>query len=64
MKGILFAWISVKKKNNGGKYCSSRLLSGNELLKKYKIGGTFLIKVDDTITMTIKCTDSIEGDLI
>lgn len=38
--------------------------SGNELLKKYKIGGTFLIKVDDTIIMTIKYTDSIDGDLI
>lgn len=38
--------------------------SGNELLKKYKIGGTLLIKVDDTIIMTIKYTDSIDGDLI
>lgn len=37
---------------------------GNKLLKKYKIGGTFLIKVDDTIIMTIKYTDSIDGDLI
>lgn len=40
------------------------LLIGNELLKKYKIGGIFFIKVDDIIIMIIKYTDSIDGDLI
>lgn len=65
MKGILFAGIYVKKNIMGGNIAPLVCwVKRKWTIEKVQNCGTFLIKVDDTIIMTIKCTDSIDGDLI